>query len=138
MSTEGLLRDMADWLESESIGLNHGAQVFSGVLPDVETPAVALIEYGAGPAVWFMDPEDGQPAAQRALVQCLCKNSNYDAARATAHAAHAAILRMSGQLWQSVRIVNINPIQSRPFYVGDDADGDPMFSCNYEVEVEAI
>lgn len=131
-----LLADMADWLETESIGVVHGVSLFSGRLPDTENNAIALLLYGANPASFVMDPEDNQPITERPTVQMLVRHEDFDAGLRTAIEAHRALLRLAGQTFQHTRFKDVAPIQSVPFYTGDDADGDPLFSCNYVIEVE--
>ena len=135
--TEKFLKDLAAWLESEAYAFEHGFTVFSGNLPNNDDDAVALVLYGAGRAEFVMDTEDAQPVAVRPLVQCITRFADFDEAMRTAFLAHRALLKMSGVVWEGVRIINVDPIQSVPFYVGDTESGKPMFSCNYEIEVEA-
>lgn len=134
---EKFLKDLAAWLESEALAFEHGITVFSGNLPNTDADAVALVLYGASRGVYVMDTEDAKPVAVRPLVQCITRFADFDEGMRIAFVAHNALIKMTGVVWEGVRIVNVDPLQSVPFYVGDTESGLPMFSCNYEIEVEA-
>lgn len=131
--TEYLLEDIAEWIESEAIGLAHGTTIFSGRLPDTDGPSVAVLLYSARPPVDVMDTEDNQPVADRPMVQLLVRHTDYKLGLKSAIAAHKALLTVRGLVFLHTRFLAVHPQQS-PFYVGDDTSGDPLFSSNYELE----
>lgn len=131
-----LLKDIAEWFESESIGLEHGAKMFSGRLPDTEQDAVAVLHYASGRPVTVLS-DDGVPVADKPLVQVLTRFADYEIGFETAIKAHNAMIALHGVTFLHTRFVSVMPLQS-PFYIGDTEDDRPLFSCNYELETEDV
>lgn len=138
---EYLLQDIAEWLETESIGLTHGVTVFSGRLPDngdQVVNAVAILLSGSATPVYVMDRDENRSVADRPRVQILTRYRETDddpKGLRVAMAVHRAMEKLGGETIGHTRFIAVEPIQT-PFYVGDDGTGDSLHSCNYSLEVE--
>lgn len=135
--SDSVLTDWATWLESEDVGATRGVTVFTGRLPQIDGAAIALLLYSSGRPAFTM-PGDGDdaylPALERPALQLFVKHTNYDEGFALIRALYKATLRLCNVVVGDTRFVAMVPVQS-PFYVGDNEEGLPMFSVNFEGEV---
>jgi Bacteriophage minor capsid protein len=125
-----LAEALAAYLQTQGQG-TLGVDLFGGFLPDTTTGggnARALLEYPGGGIVRVM----GGIAWELATVQLLTRHRSLATAQAWARAAYLALEAMPAGTYSGIRISAVNAKQP-PGYVGDDANGLPLVSVNFEV-----
>lgn len=132
-----MIKELCQWIE-DNTSFVIGTTVFAGYAPSDAAYTCSVVRETGGP------PKTYSTTRGTRSIQVLSRGDSYFNARADATTIHDLIRSNRGEVTLPVvtsgeewTIESVTPVDS-PYYMGQDARGLHLFTCNYLVRVKEV
>lgn len=129
-----LLTDLGIYLEQQQVG-KRGVDLFLGTRPEDPEQLLAIHEYPGQAPEYQNDGSTPGPSREHPQVQVMGRGRDYEMVRAMVQLAWVALSRVTNQVINGTRYLEIRP-SSSPALIGRDASDRVLIGFNASVHKE--
>jgi len=126
-----LLTDMALYLEAQGVA-KRGNDLFAGTRPEEPDQVLTVWEYPGMAPEYQNDGASTGPVRERPQLQVMGRGKDYESVRAMVQSAWIALGRVTNQVINGTRYIEIRP-SSSPALIGRDSNDRVLIGFNASI-----